>query len=95
MPIQRLIGLSLKGLLRYKLLTFLMMLGIIIGIATLTVIISLAKGAQHKVMMGIRNFGANAVMASAGGGKMFGPPDGSTTTLTLDDAKALRESIKG
>ena len=26
---------------------------------------------------------------------MFGPPDGSTTTLTLDDAAALKESIKG
>lgn len=91
----RMIGLSLKGLGKYKMRTFLMMLGIIIGIATLTVIIALAKGAQHKVMMGIQNFGANAVMVSAGGGKMFGPPDGTTTTLTLDDAEALKESIKG
>lgn len=91
----RLIGLAFKGLARHKLRTFLMMLGIVIGVATLTVIISLSKGAQHKVMKGIKNFGANAVMASAGGGKMFGPPDGSTTTLTLDDAAALKESIKG
>ncbi len=91
----RMIGLSLKGLSKYKMRTFLMMLGIIIGIATLTVIIALAKGAQHKVMKGVQNFGANAVMASAGGGKMFGPPDESTTTMTLDDAKALQESIKG
>jgi len=91
----RLIGLALKGLASHKLRTFLMMLGIIIGVATLTVIISLTKGAQHKVMKGIKNFGANSVMASAGGGKMFGPPDGSTTTLTLDDAAALKESIKG
>jgi putative ABC transport system permease protein len=89
------IGLSLKGLGKYKMRTFLMMLGIIIGIATLTVIIALAKGAEHKVMMGIQNFGANAVMASAGGGKMFGPPDEGTTTMTLDDAEALKESIKG
>ncbi len=72
-----------------------MMLGIIIGIATLTVIVSMAKGAQHKVMMGIRNFGPNAVMASAGGGKMFGPLDGRTTTLTLDDVKAIRDTIPG
>lgn len=91
----RLIGLAFTGLAGHKLRTFLMMLGIIIGVATLTVIISLTKGAQHKVMKGIKNFGANAVMASAGGGKMFGPPDGSTTTLTLDDAAALKESIKG
>jgi len=94
MTASRMIGLSLKGLGKYKMRTFLMMLGIIIGIATLTVIIALAKGAQMKVMKGVQNFGANAVMASAGGGKMFGPPDGSTTTLTLDDAKALQEAIK-
>lgn len=91
----KLIGLALTGLARHKLRTFLMMLGIIIGVATLTVIISLSKGAQHQVMKGIRNFGANAVMASAGGGRMFGPPDGGTTTLTLDDAAALKASIKG
>ena len=91
----RMIGLSLTGLAKYKMRTFLMMLGIIIGIATLTVIIALAKGAQMKVMKGIQNFGANAVMASAGGGKMFGPPDEGITTLTMDDAEALKESIKG
>jgi len=91
----RIIGLSFKGLGKYKMRTFLMMLGIIIGIATLTVIVSMAKGAQHKVMKGVQNFGPNAVMASAGGGKMFGPPDDKVTTMTLDDAKAIQESIRG
>jgi putative ABC transport system permease protein len=91
----KIIGLSFKGLAKYKMRTFLMMLGIIIGIATLTVIVSMAKGAQHKVMKGIQNFGPNAVMASAGGGKMFGPPDDKVTTMTLDDAKAIQESIRG
>jgi len=95
MTFARTIGIALKGLTRYKMRTFLMMLGIVIGIATLTVILALAKGAQMKVMKGMQNFGANAVMASAGGGKMFGPPDGTTTTLTLDDAKALQESLTG
>jgi len=91
----QMIGLALSGLGKNKMRSFLMMLGIIIGIATLTVIISLARGAQMKVMKGVQNFGANAVMISAGGGKMFGPPDGSTTTLTLDDARAIQESVKG
>ena len=91
----RIIGLAFNGLARQKMRTFLMMLGIVIGVATLTVIISLTKGAQHKVMKGIKNFGANSVMASAGGGRMFGPPDGSTTTLTMADARALKESITG
>ena len=95
MLLSRVISLSLKGLSKYKMRTFLMMLGIIIGIATLTVIVSVSKGMQKKVMISIQSFGPNAVMVSAGGGKMFGPPDEKVTTLTLDDANAIRESIKG
>lgn len=95
MSIGKVINIALKGLSKNRLRTFLMMLGVIIGIATLTVIVSMAKGAQHKVMKGIANFGPNAVMISAGGGKMFGPPDEKTATLTLDDANAIKESIKG
>jgi putative ABC transport system permease protein len=95
MVLSRVISLSWKGLSKYKMRTFLMMLGIIIGIATLTVIVSVSKGVQKKVMISIQSFGPNAVMVSAGGGKMFGPPDEKVTTLTLDDANAIRESIKG
>ncbi|RPI32961.1 MAG: hypothetical protein EHM54_11285, partial [Nitrospiraceae bacterium] len=95
MSIGRVIGISLKGLSKHKGRTFLMMLGVIIGIATLTVIMSMAKGAQHKVMKSIANFGPNAVMVSAGGGKMFGPPDDKVTTLTIEDANAIRDSVKG
>lgn len=95
MSLEKIIKISLKGLSKNKGRTFLMMLGVIIGIATLTVIVSMAKGAQHKVMKSMENFGPNAVMISAGGGKMFGPPDEKVTTLTLDDANAIKESIKG
>ena len=95
MSLGKIINISLKGLSKNKMRTFLMMLGVIIGIATLTVIVSMAKGAQHKVMKGIANFGPNAVMVSAGGGKMFGPPDDKVTTLTLEDADAIKESVKG
>jgi putative ABC transport system permease protein len=91
----KIVSIALKGLSKHKTRTFLMMLGVIIGIATLTVIVSMAKGAQDKVMKGIANFGPNAVMVSAGGGKMFGPPDDKVTTLTLDDADAIKESVKG
>jgi putative ABC transport system permease protein len=95
MLLSTVISLSWKGLSKYKMRTFLMMLGIIIGIATLTVIVSVSKGTQKKVMISIQSFGPNAVMVSAGGGKMFGPPDEKVTTLTLDDANAIRESITG
>lgn len=95
MSLTRSFQLSFRGLSKYKSRTFLMMLGIIVGIATLTVIVSIGKGMQKKVMKGIRSFGPNAVMVAAGGGKMFGPPDDKVTTLTLEDVAAIKESIKG
>ncbi len=78
-----------------KMRTFLMMLGIIIGITTLTVIVSAGKGASAKVMKTVQNFGANAVMVFAGGGKVMGPPDEKTNTLTLEDAQAIMQEVKG
>ena len=95
MLLSKVIRISLKGLSKYKMRTFLMMLGIIIGIATLTVIVSVSKGMQKKITKSIQSFGPNAVMVSAGGGKMFGPPDDKVATLTLEDVTAIRESVKG
>lgn len=86
---------SLQGLGKYRTRTFLMMLGIIVGIATLTVVVSIGKGMQKKVMQSIRSFGPNAVMVSAGGGKMFGPPEERVVSLTLEDAAALRDGVPG
>lgn len=95
MSLSRLIKVSFTALLKYKVRTFLMMLGIIIGIATLTVIVSMTMGAQKKIMQNVQNFGPNSVMISAGGGKVWGPADENTTTLTLNDATAIKESIQG
>lgn len=95
MSLTKVLNISLKGLSKYKMRTFLMMLGIIIGIATLTVIVSIGKGAQKKVMKGMQSFGPNAVLISAGGGKMFGPPDEKVTTLTLEDSGSIRDSVSG
>lgn len=95
MSISSVLSLSLSGLAKHKTRMALMMLGIIIGIATLTVVVSLGKGMQRKVMRNIQSFGPNAVMISAGGGKMFGPPDEKVTTLTLEDADAIKQAVKG
>lgn len=78
-----------------KMRTFLMMLGIIIGITTLTVIVSVGKGASAKMMKTIKNVGTNAIMVFAGGGKVMGPPDEKTNTLTLEDAQSIMQEIKG
>jgi putative ABC transport system permease protein len=46
-------------------------------------------------MKRVRNFGPRAMMLIAGGGKDLPPPDLSVTTLTLEDAEAIRQEIEG
>jgi len=89
------VKLALRAIGMNKMRAFLMMLGVIIGITTLTVIVSVGKGASAKVMKTVKNFGANAVMVFAGGGKVMGPPDEKTNTLTLEDAQAVMQEVKG
>jgi putative ABC transport system permease protein len=89
------VKLALRAIGMNKMRAFLMMLGVIIGITTLTVIVSVGKGASAKVMKSVQNFGANAVVVFAGGGKVMGPPDEKVNTLTLEDAQAVMQEVKG
>jgi putative ABC transport system permease protein len=89
------VKLAAKAIGLNKMRTFLMMLGIIIGITTLTVIVSVGKGGRAKVMKAIQSVGTNAVMVFAGGGKVMGPPDEKVNTLTLEDAQAVMQEVKG
>jgi len=76
---------AFKGLRKNKMRSFLMMLGIIIGIATLVIILSITQGSNKKIMARINNFGPNAIMVHSGGGKMRGPATASEANLTQKD----------
>lgn len=89
----RIAGEGIHSLASNKLRTFFMMAGTIVGIAALTVIMAIGKGAEKQVMKRVENFGPRAMMLIAGGGKTIGPPDSSVTTLTLDDVRAIRDEI--
>jgi len=81
---------------RYKLRSFFMMLGIIIGITALTLILSLGKGTKQQLIDKVgRIISASDIILTAGGGEMRGGrnTDGPTSTLTLDDLKELKSQI--
>ncbi len=64
---------SVKGLTANKLRTFFMMLGVFIGIAALTIIISVGQGAKRQVMQRMESLSAfGAVMVIPGGGMTRG-----------------------
>jgi putative ABC transport system permease protein len=87
---------SLKGLLANKLRTFFMMLGVLIGIAALSVIISVGQGAKAQVMQRMEKLSAfGAVMVSPGGGmtRGLGSVEAVPATLTVEDAQAIKAEI--
>jgi putative ABC transport system permease protein len=86
---------SVTALGRNRTRSFLVMLAVIIGIAALTVVVGMAKGANRKVMERVRAFGPTTVMLFAGGGKDLPGPDPRVITLTLEDAKAAETQIRG
>jgi putative ABC transport system permease protein len=95
MRIGRLMQQSMTALGRNRLRSFLVMLGVIVGIAALTVVVSMAKATSLKVMQGVNKFGTTAIMLFAGGGKNVPGADPTVVTLTLDDAKAVESQITG
>lgn len=94
MKATQIIGISAQSILRHKLRTFLIELAILVGIATLTVIVSLTQGANKLIMKRIQNFGPDAIMVHSGGGKMRGPSTAQQANLTRKDISDI-ENIAG
>ena len=95
MRIQRIVREGAHALGSNRLRTFFMMAGTIVGIAALIVIMAIGKGTEKKIMKRVENFGVQAIMVTAGGGKGFSPPQGGITTLRMEDADAIRDQIGG
>jgi len=86
---------AFKSLGRNKLRTFLMMIGVIIGIIALTMVVSAGLGARQRVMERVRKFGLDSLMVRAGAGQTMGSPSSGqpTVTLKLEDAEAIEREI--
>lgn len=71
-----------------------MMVGIVVGITALTLILSLGKGAEKKIMERVEKFGLSSVMIWSGGGREIGPSSSSPiTSLKMNDMTALQQEV--
>lgn len=90
------IRIATTALLSNKIQSFLTMLGIIIGVASVIVIMSIGSGAQSLILSEIKNLGTNLIAVIPGHGEDEDPfamiSGFAVTTLTYDDAIALKES---
>jgi putative ABC transport system permease protein len=88
---------ALKALRRNAMRTALTALGMIIGVAAVIVMVAIGTGASASIQNQIRSAGSNIVVVSAGSGG-YGPVrqgQGAVTTLTADDADAIRREVPG
>jgi putative ABC transport system permease protein len=79
-----------------KMRTGLAILGIVIGIGSVIALISLGQATQKSVEQQIQQLGSNLLTVSPGAQSSGGVRSaaGSNTTLTLDDANAIKSSNK-
>ena len=96
MKTSRVLKVAFKGLGRNKLRTFLMMIGIVIGITALTLVVSAGMGAQDRIMDRVKKFGLESMMVFAGAGREMGQPTAGqpATSLKLEDAVAIKQEVR-
>jgi putative ABC transport system permease protein len=83
------------GLSTHRLRSFLTMLGIIIGVASVITLMSVGKGSTAEILSNIESMGANLITISPamgfGAGGVRGV--GGTQTLTMEDAEAISQQV--
>ncbi len=93
MLIWGLLKIALRSLRANMLRTFLTMLGIMIGVASVISMISLGEGARRQTLSTIAKFGTNIITVKPGEKKNRHVRTGKVETLMLEDAYAIRDYV--
>jgi len=81
---------------RHKVRTGFMMVGSFIGVAALTLVVSVGQAAKQKMLVMVRQvFGESSIMVMDGGSHMLGAPRNPGTRFKLDDAQAIASQVPG
>jgi putative ABC transport system permease protein len=94
MSTARLVKHSLRAMVRFKLRSGFMMLGSLIGVAALTLVLSVGQGAERKILATMRQiFGASAIVVFSGGGRLMGGPHTGGSRLTIAEVEDLARDL--
>ena len=81
-----------RSLLINKVRTFLTILGIVIGVMSVILMLSLGRGAQALILNQVATFGSQTLFVQAGSGdQVGGDPSIIKQTVTMDDVDKLRQ----
>jgi putative ABC transport system permease protein len=79
---------------RHKLRAGFMMIGSFIGVAALTLVVSVGLAAERKLLkLAHQMFGESSLMIIDGGGHMMGGPRNPGTRLKIDDVDAIAKQV--
>jgi len=83
------------GLSTHKLRSFLTILGVVIGVASVITLMSLGKGAEAQIISNIESMGSDLVTIRPGAFTFGGVRGaaGGAATLTIEDAAAISEQV--
>jgi len=88
---------ALLALAAHRLRSGLTMLGVVIGVASVILMLAIGRGSSERVAESINSLGTHQLFVLSGGGQAAGPggglrgSSGTLPTLTLDDAAAVAE----
>jgi len=87
---------TIWSLMGNKVRSGLTILGIVIGIASVITMVSIGQGAQKSIEQNIESIGSNLIIVRPGAQRSGGISSGggSSQTLTLEDAQAVKDQIQ-
>ncbi|HBX89435.1 MAG TPA: multidrug ABC transporter substrate-binding protein, partial [Marinilabiliaceae bacterium] len=96
MKILNLISIALRAISRNKMRTFLTMLGIIIGVASVISMLAIGQGSKESIEQQISEMGANMITILPSSGQQGGVrmDASSMQLLTIKDAEAIKKQAK-
>ncbi|MBW4538813.1 MAG: ABC transporter permease [Myxacorys chilensis ATA2-1-KO14] len=88
---------AIEALWSNKLRTMLTMLGIVIGITAVIAVTAIGQGTQKSTEQRLQSLGTDILQVQSGAARSGGVRQGSgtATTLTLEDAQAIRQQVLG
>jgi putative ABC transport system permease protein len=84
-----------SGVFTHKLRSFLTILGVVIGVASVIALMSVGKGTTSSIISSVQSLGANVITVSPGFSSSGGVRGGfgSASTLTMEDAQAIQDEV--
>lgn len=86
---------SVRSMARYRLRSTFVMLGSLVGVAALTLVVSIGQGVQAKVLKTLGQIlGDSSILVMSGGSRILGSPRAGASRLTIDDVVTVAEEVE-